>query len=680
MERGGETRPLLARRPTRAAVVTVLVIGAVASGLAAVPGARRSDATQIVTGAPVSASAEEEAAPAAVVGDFDADRRGDLLWYGAGASQDHAWFGAAGRRFAGEAITVGGDYLPLTGDFDGDGHDDVFWYGSGPPRDYVWFGGAGHGFLGREVTVDGVYQPFVADFDGDRRDDIFWYHPGPDGDVLWYGTRTGTFVGRSVAVGGSPAPVVGDFDGSGTTDIVWYGHGAAADALWRGVAGGGFTGRPLSIGLDYTPRGGDFNGDRRSDILWFGPGPASDVVWYGGGNGGFFGATVRADAGSPPLVGDFDGNGASDLFWYQSGAAGDAVWFAGRTGFTGRPVTVDGDYTPVVADFDGDRRTDVAWYAPGARPDPVWYGGQGGVFASKSSIIDIHPALAPPVDLARVRADYDHYGVLAHALGATRHGDGYTNSREAFTYSYGRGFRVFEMDFVRLADGSAFASHDGMEPRFGLDRPFSQVTRGDLASRRFHSNGHLYTPLFSDDVVRLMRQHPDMYLVLDTKESDVAIFRRFLADAGGDPAVMERVIPHVFDLFQLAAIQDLYPVHSYLVALYRSQRYNRFDDDEVVSFVRRNRAPAVMMWWGRRDPTLSLADNMAQRRRYTDTFARRLWAVGAAVYVHSIRPVELAISFRSKGVAIYSDAPFPPYDAPQPEVVTPESDEDELRP
>lgn len=657
-----------------ATLLAVVLTLPLAAARTTTPDAVAAPATPGSTTAP----AEVAAAPRAVVGDFDADLRADLVWYGKGSAADHAWFGAPGRRFAGEPITVGGDYLPLVGDFNGDRHDDIFWYGPGRNSDYLWFGGQAHGFVGRRPVVDGRYQPFVADFDGDRRDDIFWYQPGRGVDVVWYGTSRGSFEGLAATVPGSPAPVIGDYDGNGTADIVWYGEGDAWDAVWRGVRGGGFTGRSLRIRLSYTPRAGDFNADGRDDVFWFGRGSAPDVLWTGAGGGGFFGRSMRADAGNAPLVGDFDGNGATDLFWYQPGTPPDPVWYGHRAGFTRRPATVNGDYQPIVADFDGDWRTDVLWFAPGAPLDPLWYGVGDESFASKSSIVDIHPALAPPVDLARVRADYDRFGVLAHEMGPTPQRDGYTSSLEAFNYNYERGFRVFEADFVRLADGAALATHDGFEPYFGLNRPFNQVTRADI--RRMYMSGNSYTPLFSDDVVRLMVLHPDIYVVLDTKDSDVAIFTRFLRDAGGDPAIMERLIPHVYDQTQLTAIQDLYPVHNYMVALYRSQWYNRFDDDAVVSFVRRNRAPAVMMWSGFRNTSLSLRDNMSQQRRYTHNLAGRLSAARAVSWVHSIYRVPDAIAFKARGVAIYSSAPFPPYDETQPELIAPEDESDEYEP
>src|SRR5829696_8565332 len=105
------------------------------------------------------ASVPAETVPAEtvpVLGDFDGDGRGDLLWYGPGAADDHLWLGRPSRSFVGVPVTVRGHYLPLGGDFDGDGRADVLWYGPGGDPDVLWRGpprgpvhGPGAGRAGR---------------------------------------------------------------------------------------------------------------------------------------------------------------------------------------------------------------------------------------------------------------------------------------------------------------------------------------------------------------------------------------------------------------------------------------------------------------------------------------------------------------------------------------------------
>ncbi len=66
------------------------------------------------------------------------------------------------------------------------------------------------------------------------------------------------------------------------------------------------------------------------------------------------------------------------------------------------------------------------------------------------------------------------------------------------------------------------------------------------------------------------------------------------------------------------------------------------------------------MWWGTRDPSLTLAQNQQQSRRYTPAFAQALKAAGANVYVHSLTDATTVQSFWDQGVGVYSNEPFPP--------------------
>jgi len=94
---------------------------------------------------------------------------------------------------------------------------------------------------------------------------------------------------------------------------------------------------------------------------------------------------------------------------------------------------------------------------------------------------------------------------VAHAFGPIE-GHAYTNSLEAFQHNYARGFRVFECDQVLLADGTVLVAHDGLE-----------------ANR--------YTILRSDDLLQLLVDHPDVFLIPDPKYARPAIYRAYVREA-----------------------------------------------------------------------------------------------------------------------------------------------------
>jgi glycerophosphoryl diester phosphodiesterase len=544
-----------------------------------------------------------------LIGDFDGDHRSDVFMYGPGSLPDHVWLGRPDRAFRGAAARVGRSYLPLVGDFNGNGHADIFWYGPGSHPDVLWYGKADGAFSGASVTVNGSYEPLLGDFNGDGRGDVFWYGPDAGNDVIWYGRSSGGFSGRAVTVRGTYQPLVADFNGDGRRDILWYGPGAGYDVLWLGRASGGFSSRAINVGRTYQPLLGDWNGDRARDILWYGPGAAPDVLWFGHANGRF----------------------------------------------TGRAVNVAGNYQPFTGDFDADGRRDIFWYGPGGGYDVVWFGHANRRFTSRATTLDIGYTRAPPLRPESLRSAYNPYGFVAHAFGAVD-GHGYTNSLEAFQRNYGRGFRVFEVDLVRLADGTALLAHDGLEANYGLNKPFTEATWADLAGHKYLGR---YTILRVQELARLMRQHPDMYVILDSKYARLDIYRSMLRHAP-ERSLRERIFPHVEDRAELSEHRIAYPVQNYVLALYRTQARNRYDDPIVGDFTNRYRAPAVMMWWRDRDLSISLAANGRQARRYRPSFASALKGLGANVYVHSLGDPNQIQRFWDRGIGVYSDNPFPP--------------------
>jgi glycerophosphoryl diester phosphodiesterase len=522
----------------------------------------------------------------------------------------------------------------------------------------------------RAASVPTGTVPVLGDFDGDGRGDLLWYGPGSQDDHLWLGRASRNFAGVPVTVRGHYLPLGGDFDGDSRADVLWYGPGGAPDVLWLGRRGGRFAARTLAVRGDYRPLAGDFNGDGARDVVWYQPGPGADVVWFGHGNGRFSARRVQAPDGAEPFGGDFDGDGRRDVFWYGPGAAADRLWYGGAGGrFTLAPAAVHGSYRPLVADFGGDGPDDVLWWAPGAAGDVLWFGRGSRRFTSRWTTVDLDYQRAAALRPETLATSYNPYGFVAHAMGSVN-GLLYSNSLEAFQRNLGRGFRVFECDHVLLADGTALVAHDGLEANYGLDKPFQQATWAELAGHRYR--GQL-TVLRSQDVLQLLADHPDVYMIPDPKYARPEIYRAYVRQAAamGRLDLLERVMPHVADQAELDALRAYYPLRNYVLALYHSQAHNRMDDAAVVDFVRRNRVPAVMMWWRDRDPALSLAANGRQGRRYRPELTGALRAAGAVTYVHSLAGPADIQRFWDLGVGVYSDEPFPPLGAATPAVRAP---------
>ncbi|HVF03467.1 MAG TPA: FG-GAP-like repeat-containing protein [Frankiaceae bacterium] len=654
------------RVPAVAALVATAVLATVAVAATA-PGSQPQAAATArgATVSPYAAVVESAAVPAALrgvatgltplVADFDGDARSDVFFYGPGDLPDHLWLGRPGGQFHGVPITVRGTFHPIVGDFNGDRRADVFWYAAGDAGDQVWFGGAAGNFSSRSVTVTGSYEPLPGDFDGNGRTDILWYGPGAGRDVLWLAGDGGRFRGVATAVGGAYRPIIGDFDADRRADVFWYGPGKAYDVVWYGGRGGDFTSRAAKVGGYYEPVVGDFDGDRARDVLWFGSGDKFDALWYGSAARRFAGVNVSVPQVGVPVAADYDGDGRRDVFVYDTGGA-DAVHY-GRAarGFDMLSRSAGAGYLPIAGDFNGGNLDDVLWYHPGNKRDVI-SSSIGRTFVNRYTTVDIGFTRSPALRPDLMRNQFGTYGYIAHAMGGIA-GQRYTNSVDAFHDNYARGFRVFEADQVILRDGTVFVAHDGTERHYGFSRRFSDLTWNDVQGAKWHGR---FSSLRAEDLVALMKQHPDTYFILDFKVEAPRALEKYVRLTNGDPALMDRLIPHVADPAMLVAMRRVYPLQNYIVALYRTQWNNRMDDPELLKWVRRDRVPAVMMWHGQRDFTRTLAENNSDHRRYDAKLISGLRATGAVTYVHTVDDATRLAWFADRRIGVYTNFGSPP--------------------
>ena len=604
-------------------------------------------AALLTAGLAAPGSAATPAPPVAYAADLDGDGRDDLVRPGAGALHERVAFGTADGTFATETVPLRGSYRTVLGDFDGDGRGDVLHYAPGPARDAVWYGGADRGLTAVPLSIDGAYRPVTGDFDGDGRDDVLWHAAGSAPDYVWRGRATRTFGATRVRADAAGAPVAGDFDADGRVDLRWP----------REVRYGtptGFDARPAAPPASgHVPLAADLDGEGTDDVLWYSPATGAAVAELSPRDRSVpRRVTLTLPAGATLVAGDLDGDRAADVLAYGRSSVVAYGSLAGPLSTV--PVSAPAGARPVVGDYDGDRDADVYW--AGATRDELWRGDPARRLAA--SPVVTRPNRVPAQDPAVWRTSYAPYGYVAHALGSID-GNLYTNSLEAFRESHAKGFRVFEVDLVTLADGTILAAHDGTESSLGLTKSYKKTTYDEVRGRRFAGK---YTVLTGHDLLALLRKHRDVYLVLDTKWDREAISARMLTAAAADPQVARRLLPHVAGQADLDAIRRVYPLQHYVVALYRTQIYGRFDDPEVTAFVRRVSAPAVMMWWRTRDRADSLAANSRRGRRYETAFADALRAAGAVTYVHSTADTNVMRDFALRGIGVYSDGP---YGAPQ---------------
>jgi hypothetical protein len=256
---------------------------------------------------PVAAAPKAAAGlPWRIVGtaDFNSDGRTDILWHNRDTSHIQSWLlnsmKSVGRPEVddegGQRAVVGLPWsIVANGDFNGDRRTDILWHNRDTNHIQAWMLN-GVRMIGRAEVDDergqravvGLPWSIVAsgDFNGDRKADILWHNRDTNHIQAWMldGVR---IVGRAEvddergqrAVVGLPWSIVAadDFNSDGNVDILWHNRDTNHIQAWflNGVKIVGRAevdderGQPAAVGLPWRIVGtGDFNGDGRRDLLW----------------------------------------------------------------------------------------------------------------------------------------------------------------------------------------------------------------------------------------------------------------------------------------------------------------------------------------------------------------------------------------------------------------------------
>lgn len=164
---------------------------------------------------------------------------------------------------------------------------------------------------------------------------------------------------------------------------------------------------------------------------------------------------------------------------------------------------------------------------------------------------------------------------IAHAMGGVD-GNSYTNSKQAMISSYKRGLRVFEADMSMSSDNELILLHS--YDRQGLSElalPLSwantKPTKKEFLSEKILGK---YDTLALDNVVEFMKEHKDVYLVVDLKTNDIKSVEQAykkLVDTFKkiDPSSLNRVIPQIYYEEMYKPVMNIYDFKSMIFTTYR---------------------------------------------------------------------------------------------------------------
>ena len=123
--------------------------------------------------------------------------------------------------------------------------------------------------------------------------------------------------------------------------------------------------------------------------------------------------------------------------------------------------------------------------------------------------------------------DWENYNIITHALGGI---DGltYLNSRESFINYYDKGCRLFEVDLTQTSDGVWVCRHNWKESLGQWEGEERKV----LSSEEFLNTPIYgkYTPMTFEDLLKLLDEYPDAFVMIDSKQYSVRNYQRTLED------------------------------------------------------------------------------------------------------------------------------------------------------
>ena len=190
---------------------------------------------------------------------------------------------------------------------------------------------------------------------------------------------------------------------------------------------------------------------------------------------------------------------------------------------------------------------------------------------------------------------------IAHALGGLD-GKEYLNSRESFLSMYNQGVRLFELDLSRTSDGVWVCRHNWNESMGQWEGTGKKV----LTERAFTSNKIYgkYTPMTLEDFFLLLKDYPDAFVMIDSKQYSVRNYQMTLEDyceyveiaqAAGAGEVLDQIIPEIYSKAMFPGTAMIYSFTSYIYSLW--QEYSTEDLEEIASFCREKKIPAATIYW-----------------------------------------------------------------------------------
>lgn len=195
---------------------------------------------------------------------------------------------------------------------------------------------------------------------------------------------------------------------------------------------------------------------------------------------------------------------------------------------------------------------------------------------------------------------WKNYPVIAHALGGLD-GKTYLNSKESFIENYKKGYRLFEVDLTQTSDGVWVCRHSWNSPMGQWEGEEKKV----LSSEEFLSKPIYgsYTPMTFSDLLVLLKDYPDAFVLLDSKQYSIRNYQKTLEDyseyleiavRADAEEVIDQLIPEIYNeaMYPGTAFVQKFP--TYLYSLW--QEYSLEELETIADFCKEKNIPAATMY------------------------------------------------------------------------------------
>lgn len=232
--------------------------------------------------------------------------------------------------------------------------------------------------------------------------------------------------------------------------------------------------------------------------------------------------------------------------------------------------------------------------------------------------------------------------LIGHAMGGIKDA-AYSNSLEAFKKNYRKGLRIFEADFATTSDNKLVLRHDWKKKRGqkGLLKEEGYIpTYDEFMNTPLYGK---YTPLSLADVFQLMKRHPDVLIITDTKSDQydkiVAQFQllKETAEETDSMNCLDRFIIQLYNDEMYDAVTSVYPFKVFIYTVYQRGTDNF---EQLCQFCVENDIKIVTM----------------NQNKFKDEFMELIKQYDLKLFLHTVNDPEKANRFHDKGVSgFYTD-------------------------